>query len=372
MTPKAGCTPLTLADYETLARSRMPAMAHAYFSAGAGEELGLAANLAQWRGWRLLPQVLNGRAAGGGTNIRLFGADLAHPFIVAPMALQRLAHSEGEAAVALAAAAQGGVMTVATESSVTIEDMARTSPGPLWFQLYPRHAFAQSLDLLRRAEGAGCSAIVVTVDAPLTPPRPREIRAGFHLPDGIAPVHLSQMAPPVFAALEDGESPVFDRLLTIAPDWDDIAKLRAATRLPLILKGILNPADAKRAVACGADGIVVSNHGGRLLDSLPTALEMLPVVADAVAGAVPLIVDGGVRRGEDALIARALGADAVMVGRPVLHGLAVAGARGASHVLRILRDELEVAMALLGLRTLADVSTDMLRQAPLMPNEPGM
>ncbi|MCA8928110.1 MAG: alpha-hydroxy-acid oxidizing protein [Alphaproteobacteria bacterium] len=363
MIPKAEFTPLRLADYETLAQPRLSGMAQAYFCGGAGEELGLEANLAAWRRWRLVPRALNGRAVGGGTAVRLFGMDVAHPFIVAPMALQRLAHPEGEAAVALAAAAQAGVMTVATEASMSIEAIARTTPGPLWFQLYPRHEWAQSLALVRRAENAGCAAIVVTVDAPLTPPRVRELRAGLRLPDGIAPVHLSDLAPPSLPRLEDGDSAVFDRLLAIAPAWDDIARLREATRLPLLLKGILNPADARRAVGCGADGIVVSNHGGRLLDSLPTGLEMLPEIAAAVAGAIPLIVDGGVRRGEDAVIARALGAEAVMVGRPVLHGLAVAGAKGASHVLRMLRDELEVAMALLGLRSLAEVRADMLRRA---------
>ncbi len=363
MTSEHAFMPLSLADYETLARPHLTAMTDAYFNGGAGAGVGLAANLAAWRRWRLLPQALNGRAAGGGTGIRLFDVDAAHPFIVAPMALQRLAHEEGEVAVALAAAAQGGIMTVSTESSIAIEDIARLSPGPLWFQLYPRHEFSQSLALLKRAEAAGCSAIVVTVDMPLTPPRPREIRAGFRLPEGIAPVHLSRFAPPDLPALAEGESQVFDRLFAIAPGWDDIARLRDATRLPLILKGILNPADARRAVAHGADGVVVSNHGGRLLDILPTALDMLPEIVSAIAGAIPVIVDGGVRRGEDALIARALGAHAVMVGRPLLHGLAAAGARGSSHVLRLLRDELEVAMALLGLRALADVRADMLRPA---------
>ncbi|MGG7564734.1 alpha-hydroxy acid oxidase [Rhodovulum sp. DZ06] len=352
--------PLTLAGYESRAVQALPDAIRAYVFGGAGAGRGIDANLSAWQGHRLLPRALRGRTAGGSTAVALPGADLAHPFLVAPMALHRLCAPDGEVATAMAAAAQGGVMTVSTESSVEVERIAAAAPGPLWFQLYPRHDPAQSVALMRRAEDAGCTALVITVDAPFTPPRPAEIAAGFRLPDGVRPVHLSALPGPAFAPLAEGESAVFDRLLPAAPDWGDVERLIKAAAAPVYLKGVLSPADARRAVEAGAAGIIVSNHGGRLLESLPTALEMLPRVVEATRGAVPLIVDGGVRRGEDALIARALGADAVMVGRPVLAGLAVGGAQGASHVLRILRDELEVAMGLLGLRALEEAGPELL------------
>ena len=226
--------------------------------------------------------------------------------------------------------------------------------GPLWFQLYLQHDRGFTQALVQRAEAAGYEALVLTVDAPTSGIRDRERRAQFRLPPGIGPVNLAGLQPAPAPQLQPGQSALFDGLLHQAPTWDDIAWLRSITRLPVLLKGVLHPADATQAVAAGAAGVIVSNHGGRTLDTAPPTAVALPRVAQAVAGAVPVLVDGGIRRGTDVLKAMALGASAVLVGRPAVHGLAHAGAAGVAHVLRLLRDELEVAMALTGCKTLAD------------------
>ena len=232
--------------------------------------------------------------------------------------------------------------------------------GPIWFQLYWQAPRDTTLALVRRAEACGFEALVLSVDAPVNGVRDTERRQGFRLPPGTNAVHL-QPAPAT--TTPPGQSHIFDQLLPQAPDWDDVAWLRSQTRLPLLLKGITHPADAHLAIELGADGVVLSNHGGRTLDTVPATAQLLPAVARAIAGRVPLIVDGGLRRGTDVLKAIALGANAVMLGRPALHGLANAGALGVAHVLRLLRDELEVAMALCGCRTLADVTPGLLNIA---------
>lgn len=353
--------PVDLADYEALAHERLDPNAAAYFLGGAGDERAMDGNAAAYARRQIVPRMMRG-GGGGHTGLTLLGDALDHPIVLAPVAYQRLAHCDGEGASAMAAAAQGGAMCVSMEASVALEGLRQGAP--LWFQIYLRHDAAQTLHLARRAEAAGCTALVVTLDAPITAPRGRELRAGFRLPHGIAPVNLAHMDPPRFAPLDDGESAVFDRLMRIAPTWDDLARLTDATDLPVLVKGVLHPDDALSAIKAGAAGIVVSNHGGRTLAAAPAALDMLAGVADAVQGAVPLLVDGGIRRGEDVLIALASGADAVMIGRPVIHGLAVDGARGVSHVIRLLRDELEAAMALSGVRTLAEIGPHLLRPAP--------
>jgi 4-hydroxymandelate oxidase len=347
----------SLGDHEALARTSLDAATWAYVQGGAADELTLRANQAAWQQLPLFPRVLR-RLAGGHTRLRLLGRELAHPLIVAPMAHQRLLHPHGEAATALAAAAQGAGFVLSTQSNVPMEDIAQlvqqdAGRGPLWFQLYWQPSRDTTLALIQRAEAAGFDALVLSVDAPVAGVRDAERRHGFKLPPGVSAVHLppanTTVAP---TELASGQSRLFDQLLHNAPDWDDVAWLRRQTRLPLLLKGITHPDDARLGLDLGADGIVLSNHGGRTLDTVPATAQLLPAVARAVAGRVPLIVDGGIRRGTDVLKALALGADAVMVGRPVLHGLINAGAQGVAQVLRLLRDELEVAMALCGCRTL--------------------
>ena len=355
---------VTLADHEQHARQHLDDNAWAYFSGGAGDEITLRANRSAWDALPLWPRVLQ-PLAGGHTRVDLLGRTLAHPILLAPVAFQRLAHPDGELAMAYAAAALGAGIVLSTQASVSLEAVAQAvqpdpGRGPLWFQLYLQHDRGFTRTLVQRAESAGYEALVLTVDAPTSGVRDRERRAGFRLPPGIGPVNLAGLPTPMSPPLQPGQNALFDGLLSHAPTWNDIAWLQSITRLPLLLKGVMHPADARHAVSLGVAGLIVSNHGGRTLDTSPSTASALPRVADAVAGAAPVLVDGGIRRGTDVLKAMALGASAVLVGRPAVWGLANAGAAGVAHVLRLLRDELEIAMALTGCATLADASPALL------------
>ncbi len=303
--------------------------------------------------------------AGGHTRVTLLGRTLAHPILLAPVAYQRMAHPDGELAAAHAAAALGAGMVLSTQASTPLEAVAQAmlsdaGRGPLWFQLYLQHDRGFTRDLVRRAEVAGYEALVLTVDAPTSGARDRERRANFRLPPGIRAVNLEGLPPVTPVELAPGQSALFDGLLRHAPTWDDVVWLQAQTRLPILLKGVLHPDDARQATRLGVAGIVVSNHGGRTLDTVPATAQMLPRIVEAVAGALPVLVDGGIRRGTDVLKAMALGASAVLLGRPYVYGLANAGAMGVAHVLRLLRDELEIAMALCGCRTLDQATPALL------------
>jgi len=355
---------VTQADHEQHARTQLDDNAWAYFSGGAADEISLRANRSAWDALPLWPRMLR-PLAGGHTRVPLLGRTLAHPVLLAPVAFQRLAHPDGELAMAYAAAALGAGVVLSTQASVSLESVAQAvlpdpGRGPLWFQLYlqPDRGFTQAL--VQRAEAAGYEALVLTVDAPTSGVRDRERRAGFRLPSGVGPVNLAGLQTPASPPLSPGQSALFDGLLHHAPTWDDIAWLQSITRLPVLLKGVLHPADARQAVSVGAAGLIVSNHGGRTLDTAPATATALPRVVQAVGGAVPVLVDGGIRRGTDVLKAMALGASAVLVGRPAVWGLANAGAAGVAHVLRLLRDELEVAMALTGCATLAEATPALL------------
>lgn len=351
--------PVCLADYERLALSQLDEATASYLFAGAGDQITLRRNSEAFEGFNLSPRVLR-PLAGGHTKLELLGKALAHPIIVAPMAFQQLAHGEGERATALGAAAQDAMMTLSCQSSVGLEDVYSVGPSCRWFQIYFQPERMDTLRLVERAQTCGYEAIVVTCDAPVTGVRNAEQRMGFQLPPNVRPVNLQDCRAPGFAPLSDGESAVFDRLANFAPTWEDIAWLKNQTGLPLILKGILRASDAEQAIRAGAAAIIVSNHGGRTCDTAISTIQALPKIAQAVNGRIPILMDGGIRRGTDILKALALGASAVMVGRPILHGLVVDGARGVSHVLRILRDEFEVAMALTGCRTVAEVTEDLI------------
>ena len=345
-------------DYERHARSRLPADVWSYI-AGAGAD-GLSQ---RWNREAFDRLQLSGRVLAdmrqATTASTLFGEALAFPIMIAPVAYHKLAHPEGEQATVLGASACSAWMTISTLSSVTIEVIAAQAQTILWFQLYIQEDRESTLKLVRRAEAAGCKAIIVTVDAPVNGVRNDEQRSGFQLARHVRPANLGDASVPVSRA-GPGESPVFKGLLDNAPTWADIAWLRAQTRLPMLLKGIMHPADAERALSEGADGIIVSNHGGRTLDTLPASIEALEAVAARVGNRVPLLMDGGIRRGSDVLKAIALGARAVMIGQPIMHALAVAGAVGVVHLLAILRAELEVAMALTGCASLAHIDRGIL------------
>ena len=360
---------VTLADHESHARTRLDDNAWAYFSGGAGDEITLRGNRSAWDGLQLHPRILR-PLAGGHTRTQLLGNTLAHPILLAPVAYQCLAHPDGELATAHAAAALGAGMVLSTQSSVALESVAQAilsasnqpSRGPLWFQHYMLHDRGFTKELVQRAEAAGFEALVVTVDAPTHGYRDRERRANFRLPVGVTAVNLAGLPPPN-AVLQPGQSALFDGLLVNSPTWADIAWLQSITRLPILLKGVLHEADARQAADRGLAGVIVSNHGGRTLDTVPATAHVLPRMVQALAGDIPVLVDGGIRRGTDVFKAIALGATAVLIGRPYVYGLANAGAVGVAHVLRLLRDELEIAMALCGCKTLAQLSTEHLFNA---------
>ncbi|RAI59881.1 alpha-hydroxy acid oxidase [Roseicella frigidaeris] len=349
---------VSLADYEATARPRISEPAWAYLSGGAADELTLRANREAFDRLRLQSRVLAALPAPH-TRLTLFGQELDFPILLAPVAFHRLVHPEGELAAAFGAAAIGAAMVVSTQASHSLEQIAGVARAPLWFQLYVQHDRGFTEALVRRAEAAGYRALVVTADAPVSL-RNREQRAGFRLPPGVEAVNLRGLPPPPPTRAGPAESEVFRGLLDGAASWRDIAWLRSLTRLPVLLKGILAPADARRALAEGVDGLIVSNHGGRSLDTLPASIEALPRIAEAVAGQVPLLLDGGIRRGTDVLKALALGARAVLIGRPYLHALAVGGPVGVIHALKILRTELETAMALTGRPTLESIDRTVL------------
>jgi len=346
---------VAVSDYEPLAQERMSEAAWAFVQGGAGDELTLRDNLDAFARLRLLPRVLN-EVGGGDSAVTLFGHRHPAPIVLAPVAFQQLAHPDGEAATVLAASAMRTAMVVSTQSGIALETLAAEAQAPLWFQLYIQPDRDFTAALVKRAEAAGVQALVVTVDAPIHGPRNREQRAGFVLPPGISPVNLAGMRElPPESIHPGGMSLLQSERVRRAPTWDDVRWLRTLTKRPIVLKGILHPDDARRALDEGMDAVIVSNHGGRTLDTVPASIDALPAVAEALAGRIPVLLDGGIRRGTDVFKALALGASAVLIGRPFIHALAAAGAPGVAHVLHLLRTELEMAMVLSGCRTLAEI-----------------
>ncbi|MFI6386564.1 alpha-hydroxy acid oxidase [Nonomuraea sp. NPDC050547] len=324
-----------LRDFEDVAREKLDPVYYDYFAGGAQDEVTLAANEAAFRRLALVPRILRGhgppRLAG-----RVLGCESSMPVLLAPTAFHRLACPEGEAATARAAREAGVIMIAAMLSTITIEEIAAAG-GTLWFQLYIQPDLGFTKSLVRRAEAAGCRALVVTVDSPALGRNERGDRNDFH-----------DLPPGIFCANMRGDGNIRQVRLSPEISWNHVEWLCGETQLPVLLKGVLHPADAAQAVDCGVDGLIVSNHGGRQLDTTPATIDRLPVIADAVGGRVPLLLDGGVRRGTDVVKALALGASAVALGRPVLWGLASGGADGVARVLSLLRRELENALTLCG------------------------
>ena len=341
--------PVNVFEYEALAQAKMDPVHWDYIQGGSDDEVTLRANRAAFEGIRLRPRVLVDVSASAlDMRTTVLGIPLSMPIMVAPMAMHCLAHPEGECATAQAAGRANTLMAVSTTSTRTLEEIAQEASGPLWFQLYvyPSLQFAESL--VRRAESAGYRAIVLTVDLPTLGNREKDRRNNVTIP------------PPPFR-----EANFVDVDKTgqewVSLTWKSLAWLRSITALPILLKGILTAEDALLAIEHGMDGIIVSNHGGRQLDTALASIEALPEIVEAVAGRCEVYIDGGVRRGTDILKALALGARAVLVGRPVLWGLAAGGADGAYHVLEILRKELELAMALSGRPTLNSIDRTLLK-----------
>lgn len=338
---------LNCADFERAARERLSHMSYEYIAGGAGDEITMRWNREELDAIRLNPRVLVD-VQPVDTSVTLFGQKHGFPVLLAPTAFHRLAHEEGEVATARGANGAGVGFVVSSLSTRRLKDIAPATKHPLWFQLFvlqkERREFVR--EVLAEARESGCRAIVVTVDAPVTGARNRSERARFRLPDEWETPYY----PDRTGRKQSGGLPISGALT-----WSDVEWLRGNTKLPVLLKGILNPADARIAVKAGVDGIVVSNHGGRELDTVPASITVLPKVVEAVEGRMPVLMDSGIRRGTDILKALAYGAKAVLIGRPYMYGLACGGAEGVSRVIEILRKEFEMAMILMGRRSLAEV-----------------
>jgi 4-hydroxymandelate oxidase len=352
--------PLNLAELEALARERLPQMAWDYYASGADDETCVERNRTAYARIALHYRVLVDVARRELATVVL-GERCALPVLVAPTAFHGLAHADAELASVRAAGDAGTIFVLSTLSNTPVEAVCAAATSPVWFQLYVYRDRAATEALVRRVEAAGCRALVLTVDAPLLGRRERDVRNHFALPAqlGVANLLAAGYAKLPAAEGESGLAAYVAQLLDPSLGWDAIGWLRSITKLPIVVKGIVRADDAARAIAAGAAAIVVSNHGGRQLDASPATIDVLARVVDAVAGRGEVLVDGGVRRGTDVVKALALGARAVLVGRPILWGLAVGGRAGAATALAILRRELDLAMALCGCPTIADVARDL-------------
>ncbi len=355
-------TDLCLEDLERDARRVIGEMAYAYYAGGADDERLLEGNVAAWSHWQLHPHVLAGLAEVS-TVTTLLGTPVRSPVAVAPTAIQGLAHPEGEVATAVGAAAAGCLLILSSLATCALEEVAAAvgSAGPRWMQVYILRERARTADLVARAAAHGYGALVLTVDAPVSGLRLREWRQGVHLPDDLALPNLA--AGSTTSARSGGFMALVTHEFEPALGPDDVTWLAGLSSLPVVVKGVQRADDARRCVEAGAAAVVVSNHGARQLADAPPTADVLAEIADAVAGRAEVYVDGGVRRGPDVVKAIALGARAVLVGRPSLWALATGGAEGVAALLRWFDVELGRAMALCGAGTVADIDRDLVRRA---------
>jgi 4-hydroxymandelate oxidase len=338
---------VNLLELEALAEVHLSKLAFDYYRSGADDELTLLENRAAFQRIALHYRVMTGV---GSRNLEtnLLGHKLSMPVIVAPTAFQRLAHTDGELATAAATAKVGTIMTLSTVASASLEEVRAASNVPLWFQVYLYKDQGLNLELVRRAEAVGATALALTVDAPVWGKRERDIRNRFALPSGIELGNLMKGMDTLPVSAGSGLSAYVNAMFKLDLGWSDLEWLQSVTNLPILLKGVVRPEDAREAVERGASGIWISNHGGRQLDTAPSTISVLPSIAEAVSGRVPLILDGGVRRGTDVVKALAAGASAVAIGRPVLWSLAIGGEAGVSTMLEVLRSEIDTALGLCG------------------------
>ena len=329
---------INVTDFEPAAEARMSGMARALVKGGAADEITVRWNREAFERIALNPRVLVD-VSRIDTHVTLLGETLPFPILLAPTAFHKMIHPQGELETARGAARSNSLYVISSASNTRVAEIAKLSSGPLWFQMYVQSDRGFVKDVVHEVEAAGVRALMVTVDAPVVGPRYRQIRAHFKLNSGLTLPYMLDVNKGRDSLLRGGNMKM---------TWADIEWLLSITRLPIWLKGILNPEDAEQAVRLGVGGIVVSNHGGRGLDTAPATISALPRVVDRVQGRVPILMDGGIRRGTDIVKALALGAKAVMIGRPYLHGLAVAGAEGVERVVGLLKDELEQSLALTG------------------------
>ncbi|MDA0270119.1 MAG: alpha-hydroxy acid oxidase [Chloroflexi bacterium] len=352
---------INLAEIEAAAQTALAPMVRDYYAAGAMDEITLRDNREAFDRIAIRYHVLGGTSERD-LSTQILGRKHDWPVLIAPTAFARLAHPDGEIGVARAASAAGVTQVLSTLSTTSLEDVARAVPdGARWFQLYVFRDRGLTADLVRRAEAAGYEAIVMTVDTPILGRRERDARNRFSLPEGLNAANLNAAMSRV--ASDGGDSGLFQffaRMVDPGLTWDDLEWLCSLTTLPVLVKGVVRGDDAERAITHGAAGVIVSNHGGRQLDTAISSIDALADVAEAVDGRGAVLMDGGIRRGTDIVKALASGASAVLIGRPALWGLAVGGEAGVARVLAILRDEFDLAMALCGARNVEDLWPDLL------------
>lgn len=352
---------VNLFDFEKQARDIVAQMAFDYYAGGANDEITLNENRTAYNRIFIYPRMLQD-VEHREMKVSVLGQEISMPIMIAPTAFHKMAHPEGEIATARAADRAGTIMTVSTLATSSIEEVAAASSGNLWFQLYVYRDREITRSLVKRAEAVGCKAIVLTVDSPILGRREKDVRNCFKLPDDIVAKNLisSNLESLPECIGESGLASYIASLYDQSLSWKHVDWLCSITKLPVLIKGILRPDDAELAVLHGAAGIIVSNHGGRQLDTTPATISVLPRIVDAVSGRAEIYLDGGIRRGTDILKALACGARAVFVGRPVLWGLACSGQRGVEEVLELLRDEFDLAMALSGCANLSAIDRQLL------------
>jgi 4-hydroxymandelate oxidase len=352
---------VNLVDLEAAARDRIEIAYFDYFAAGANDEITLAENATAYQRIRLAPRVLVD-VSRRDLSTTILGRRHSLPILIAPMAFQKLAHADGELATARAASSLDFGMVLSTFSTTAIPDVRAATKAPLWFQLYVYKDREVTRELVERAQDAGCEALVFTVDAPVIGRRERDVRNRLHIPEGLRVANALSTANRAAAAhlSDSGLAQYIMQMIDPALQWRDIEWLRSMTKLPIVVKGIQRADDAARAAEMGVSAMVVSNHGGRQLDTARATIDVLPEVAEAVDGRAEILIDGGVRRGTDVVKALALGARAVLLGRPVIWGLGLGGERGVRRVLELLRDELDLAMALCGCPDTGAVTRDLI------------
>ena len=333
---------INLFDFEKMAEGKMTKMAYEYVASGAADEFTVRWNRQALDAIKLNPNVLND-VSKLDTTVTLFGHKLAYPILIAPTAFHKIMHPEGELATAKGAGKAKAIYVVSSFTTTPLEEIKKVASGPLWFQLYVRDDKDFTKNLIQKAESLGFRALCITVDTPVAGARNRQARVNFKLPDGI-------------------NAPYVNGTLTqkMPLTWKEMEWLISFTKVPVLLKGILNPQDAEKAIDIGASGIIVSNHSGRNLDTVPATIEVLPRIVERVNKRIPILMDGGIRRGTDVLKAIALGANAVLIGKPICFGLASGGAEGVTKTLEILRAEFEIAMALTGRATIASIDQSLI------------
>lgn len=333
---------INLFDFEKKAEGKMTKMAYEYVASGAADEFTVRWNRQALDTIKLNPTVLTDITKLD-TTVSLFGQKLDYPILVAPTAFHKIMHPEGELATARGAGAASAIYVVSSFTTTPIEQLAKVATQPLWFQLYVRDDRAFTKDLVQKVESQGCRALCITVDTPVGGARNRQERVDFKLPDDVKAPYMVNPGPQ-----------------KLPLTWKEIEWLISFAKIPVLVKGILNPDDAEKAIQSGVSGIIVSNHSGRNLDTVPATIEALPRIVARINKRVPVLMDGGIRRGTDVLKAIAMGANAVLVGKPICFGLACGGAEGVTKVLTILRKEFELAMALTGRATIADIDESVI------------